>query len=98
LAEYPNSNGSMGLIEGMGDNLYHLGRYTEAIKYYDKALSLAPTNAHVRQEKMLAIIALEKRINNSTIALVYVKETLVDWIKQLNQIADLPRKPVGKDG
>ena len=40
--------------------------FTEALKYYDKALSLAPTNAHVRQEKMLAIIALEKRINNST--------------------------------
>lgn len=56
----------MGLIKGIGDNLYHLGRFAEAIEYYNKALAREPNNVQV-QDKARALIALERSTSNSNI-------------------------------
>jgi tetratricopeptide (TPR) repeat protein len=44
LAIQPHSEGSTGIMEGIGDDLYHLGKYKEAITSYDKALAVQPNN------------------------------------------------------
>lgn len=67
LARYPNSNGSTGLLQGIGGNLYRLGKYTEAIRYYDKALAQEPNNVQIQLDKMLALTELDKSANNRTL-------------------------------
>jgi tetratricopeptide (TPR) repeat protein len=57
LTRYLNSSGSMNLIQAIGDNFYQLGNYTEAIKYYDKALARSPNSTQIQQQKTLAVMA-----------------------------------------
>jgi tetratricopeptide (TPR) repeat protein len=55
LARQPSSIGSTGIIENIGNDLYNLGKYEEAIKYYNKALVVEPTNPDLLINKANAL-------------------------------------------
>jgi tetratricopeptide (TPR) repeat protein len=59
LAAYPNSRGSTGLIEGIGNDLYDLGKYEEAIRSYDIALARQPNNPDLLINKGNALFHVE---------------------------------------
>ena len=54
-----NTSGISNLIN-KGEDLYNLGNYDEAIKYYDKALSIDPNNIQALYSKGLAIYNWDK--------------------------------------
>jgi tetratricopeptide (TPR) repeat protein len=45
LALYPNSTGSTDVKRNIGNDLYKLGKYWDAIKYYDSALATRPNDS-----------------------------------------------------
>jgi Flp pilus assembly protein TadD len=57
-------------LQGIGDNLYRLGKFMEAVRYYDKALTREPNNVQIQQDKTLALTELHKSANNRTLAKV----------------------------
>ena len=59
LAAYPNSRGSTGLIEGIGNDQYDLGKYKEAIRSYDIALARQPNNPDLLINKGNALFQVE---------------------------------------
>jgi tetratricopeptide (TPR) repeat protein len=59
-------------LDNRGVAFYHLGNYSQAITYYDKALAIDPNNAVALTDKGNALSAL----GNFTVSIAYFDKAL----------------------
>ena len=61
-----NDSSNTSIVINKALSLFKLRDYTDAIKYFDKALSIFPTDVGLRKDRMQAVRAFHNNTNSGT--------------------------------